>query len=60
MDTSTLKTFNEEVSEEDRGVGGMNSGIGVVVPVEKIIETINEPVWAEERRDAIARSRDGG
>jgi hypothetical protein len=55
-----IKNFNEDVSEGNGVVGGMNSGIGVVVPVEKIIETINEPVWAEERRNAIARSRDGG
>lgn len=54
-----INNLNDDVSEGG-GVGGVNTGIGVVVPVEKIVETINEPVWAEERRRAITRLRDAG
>jgi hypothetical protein len=37
-----------------------HSGIAVVVPVEKILETINEPDWAEERKRAIMKHRNSG
>jgi hypothetical protein len=53
-----VPNLNEEAPEGAGTVAGVNSGIGVVVPVEKILETINEPGWAEERRSAIARLRE--
>jgi hypothetical protein len=41
------------VSEDATYGSGINTGIAVVVPVEKIIETINEPEWADMRKRAI-------
>ena len=39
-----------DVVSEDASTGNsINTGIGVVVPVEKIIETINDPDWVAER-----------
>jgi hypothetical protein len=43
----------DAVSEDGKHGSGINTGIAVVVPVERIIETINEPEWAEERKRAI-------
>ena len=50
------ESVHDDVVSEDGGLsGGINTGIGVVVPVEKIVETINEPDWANERKQAILR-----
>jgi hypothetical protein len=51
---------NDVVSEDARSVKGINTGIAVVVPVEKILETINEPDWANERKRAILEQRKAG
>jgi hypothetical protein len=51
--------LHDDTSAEDGGEasGGINTGIGVVVPVEKILETINEPEWAKERTQAVLAFR---
>jgi hypothetical protein len=48
---------DDSISEDGGSTGGINTGIGVVVPVEKILETINEPEWANERKLMILESR---
>jgi hypothetical protein len=35
--------------------GGINTGIGVVIPGEKVIETLHQPELHEERRQLVAR-----
>jgi hypothetical protein len=37
------------------GGGGINTGIGVVIPGEKVIETLYQPELHEERRQLVAR-----
>jgi hypothetical protein len=51
---------DDAVSEDARRGSGINAGIAVVVPVEKILETINEPEWADERKRAIMAHRKSG
>jgi hypothetical protein len=43
------------VVEDARISGSIHTGIGIVVPVEKILETINEPDWVDERKQAILK-----
>jgi hypothetical protein len=47
-----IKNLNEDVVVEHLGdvTRGINTGIGVVIPVEKILETIDQPELAEQRK----------
>jgi hypothetical protein len=58
-----VQNLNDDVLSEGRSASeaGIHTGIGVVVPVDKILETINEPEWAENRKRSIMdlRERDG-
>ena len=47
-----IKNLNEDIVVEHLGdvTRGINTGIGVVIPVEKILETIDQPELAEQRR----------
>ncbi|WP_375787760.1 hypothetical protein ACE10Z_09935 [Bradyrhizobium sp. Pha-3] len=46
-----VKNLNEDVvTEEDRLRDGVHTGIAIVIPVEKIVETINHPDLIELRR----------
>jgi hypothetical protein len=38
-------------------VGGINSGVGVVIPVEKIIETVNSPNFVQSREEYMTRAK---
>jgi hypothetical protein len=50
-----VPNLTEDVVVEDAdGARGIHTGIGVVIPVEKIIETLNQPELIEERRHAAA------
>jgi hypothetical protein len=47
-----LQTIDEDsVPEETQRRGGINSGMGVVIPVEKIIETIKHPDLSRSRHE---------
>ena len=53
-----VPNLNEDVvSDEDAPPRGVHTGIGVVVPVEKIVETINHPDLIAMRKDAVMRLR---
>jgi hypothetical protein len=58
-----VQNLNDDVMTEDNPASeaGIHTGIGVVVPVDKILETINEPEWVEERKRSILdlRKKDG-
>jgi len=44
-----VKNLNEDVvTDSDGALGSINTGIGVVVPIEKILETILHPDLASE------------
>jgi len=43
----------DAVSEEDVGSGRINTGIGVVIPVERIIETINQSDLQHQREEIV-------
>jgi hypothetical protein len=50
-----VENLTEDIVAEDADGGrGVHTGIGVVIPVEKIIETLNQPELIEERRKAAA------
>ena len=56
-----IKNLNEDVvadSDVGEAVGSVHTGIGVVVPVEKIVETIVQPELSEERRKAAMKHRE--
>ena len=55
-----IKNLNEDVVLDDErdGTTGINTGIGVVIPVEKIIETVNQPELIEMRRKAVKEHRE--
>jgi hypothetical protein len=55
-----LKNLNEDtVVDSDTGTsGGINTGIGVVIPVEKILETIDQRELAEIRTKVIKEHRE--
>jgi hypothetical protein len=48
---------DDSVVEDAAAAGGINTGIGVVIPVEKIIETIEQPDFARMRSDEAIRVR---
>ena len=54
-----VKNLNEDiVIDSDHGdTGGINTGIGVVIPVEKIMETIDQPELVEMRRKSAIEHR---
>jgi hypothetical protein len=54
-----IKNLNEDVvaDNEKETSNGLHTGIGVVVPVKKIIETIFQPELVEMRRKAIEDHR---
>jgi hypothetical protein len=53
-----VPNLNEDVvSDEDAPPRGVHTGIGVVVPVEKIVETINHPDLIAMRKEAVTRLR---
>jgi len=49
-----IRNLQDDAVIDDAG-GGINSGIGVVIPVEKIIETIEQPDFAADRREEAVR-----
>jgi hypothetical protein len=57
-----IANLNEDtvVDSEAEVSGGINTGIGVVIPVEKILETIDQPELIELRKKAIADHRKRG
>jgi hypothetical protein len=52
--------MNEDVVAGDAAetLGSINTGIGVVIPAEKIIETVEQPVLQEERRKFVITLRE--
>jgi hypothetical protein len=54
-----VQNLNEDVVLDDQreGTRGINTGVGVVIPVEKIIETINHPDLVAMRAAAIKHKR---
>jgi hypothetical protein len=57
-----IQNLNEDtVLDSDEGTTkGINTGIGVVIPVEKILETIDQPELVEMRKKAITEHRKKG
>jgi hypothetical protein len=57
-----IANLNEDtvVDSAAEASGGINTGIGVVIPVEKILETIDQPELVEMRKKAIKEHRKGG
>lgn len=54
-----VKNFNEDIvlDSDHNTTTGINTGIGVVIPVEKILETIDQPDLSEMRKMIIAERR---
>jgi hypothetical protein len=54
-----IQNLNEDtvVDTEAETTKGINTGIGVVIPVEKILETIDQPKLAEMRKEIIKEHR---
>jgi hypothetical protein len=55
-----VKNLNEDVvadSESDAS-GSINAGMAVVIPIEKIMETINHPDFLAERMECATRDRE--
>lgn len=55
FDVASLK--DDAVLEDDGVVGGINTGIGIVIPAEKILETIDHPDWRVHREKALAKKK---
>jgi hypothetical protein len=56
-----IKNLNEDTVVDDaEATKGINSGIGVVIPVEKILETIDQPELVELRKKAAIEHRKKG
>ena len=57
-----IKNLNEDAvtDSETEALGSINAGLGVVIPVEKIIETITQPELSEMRRKIAERTRQQG
>jgi hypothetical protein len=57
-----ITNLNEDtvVDSESQVSGGINTGIGVVIPVEKILETLDQPELAELRKKALTEHRKRG
>jgi hypothetical protein len=49
-----IKNLKEDTAIDSAGdgTGGINTGIGVVIPVEKILETLDQPGIVEMRKKA--------
>ena len=55
-----LQSIDEDsVPEETPRRGGINSGIGVVIPVEKIIETVEHPDLSRSRHEFAMKKHAG-
>jgi hypothetical protein len=54
-----IKNLNEDTVVDSLGdaTGGINTGIGVVIPVEKILETIDQPELVELRKQQAIEHR---
>jgi|SRR5271169_2844404 len=57
-----ITNLNEDtvVDSESQVSGGINTGIGVVIPVEKILETLDQPELVELRKKALIDHRKRG
>jgi hypothetical protein len=56
-----VPNMNEDVvTDEQAPSHSVNTGIGIVIPVEKIIETINHPELLAMRKDIISELRKSG
>jgi hypothetical protein len=55
-----IKNKNEDIvlDSESDATAGINTGVGVVIPVEKILETIDQPELVEMRKKAIKEYRE--
>jgi hypothetical protein len=51
-----IQNINDDV-EVEAGTRGINTGIGIVVPVEKILETINQPKLVARRNAIVDQMR---
>lgn len=47
-----IQNLNEDTVVDSGATNGINTGIGVVIPVEKILETLDQPELVELRRNA--------
>jgi hypothetical protein len=54
-----IKNLNENtvVDSEEEASDGINTGVGVVIPVEKILETIDQPELVELRKTTVIEFR---
>lgn len=59
-----VKNLNEDVVIEDEREAtstGIHTGIGVVIPVHKVVETLEHPELVQMRKDIIAqRGKEAG
>lgn len=52
-----IENPQDAVVEKDKTAGKINTGIGIVVPISKVIETVNQPALAAERKKVVDRIR---
>jgi hypothetical protein len=56
-----VPNLNEDVvTDTDSLKSGVHTGIGVVIPVEKIVETINHPDLVSMRKKRVQEIRESG
>jgi hypothetical protein len=57
-----IKNLNMDVvtDNETEALGAINAGVGVVIPVKKIVETVDQPDVMELRRKLIAEASTSG
>jgi hypothetical protein len=55
-----VPNLNEDVVTDDSPQQSIHTGIGVVIPVEKIVETINHPELVAERQKIVRNLRASG
>ena len=55
-----VKNFNEDAVADSGLNQSINTGVGVVVPLEKIIETVEHPELVAMRKAEVARLRQDG